>query len=65
MAVRKNTLPGWFPFALIASGFVAIGAGIRSNWRLAREIEAERKQPSPQPPVVQAGVVRGQFDAFS
>lgn len=52
-----NRLPGWFPFALIASGVIAIGAGIRSGWKLP----ADQRPPTPPPPnpqsPVQAGVL--------
>jgi len=41
MAHKKNELPGWFPFAVIASGLVMIGAGIRSKWKLPAD------QPAP------------------
>jgi hypothetical protein len=53
---KKNELPGWFPFALVASGLIAIGAGIRSNW--GRAVAAAPPQPAT-PPVKQAGVVQG------
>lgn len=54
---KKNDLPGWFPFAVVASGLVAIGAGMKSNWGRAQA-------PKPlsggsEPPVRQAGVVNG------
>lgn len=51
---KKHDLPGWFPFALLASGLVALGAGIKSNWG-----GAKAPAPlSPQPPVQQAGVLQ-------
>lgn len=56
MAHKKNELPGWFPFAVIASGLVMIGAGIRSKWKLP----ADQPEPPPGPsPVSQAGVIHG------
>jgi hypothetical protein len=47
---KKHELPGWFPFALLASGLVAIAAGIKSNWGRA-------KPPGP----VQAGILQDWF----
>jgi hypothetical protein len=55
---KKNELPGWFPFALVASGLIAIGAGIRSNWGRA-QAAAPLPEPSTTPPVQKAGVVQG------
>lgn len=55
MTHKKNELPGWFPFALVASGLIAIGAGIRSNWGRAA---APAPLPDAQPPVKQAGVLQ-------
>jgi hypothetical protein len=53
MARKKGELPGWFPFALLASGLVALGAGMRSNWGRA-------KGPAPLPAgPQQAGVLHG------
>jgi hypothetical protein len=54
---KKNELPGWFPFALVASGLIAIGAGIRSNW--GRAVAAAPPPQPATPPVKQAGVVQG------
>jgi len=55
MTHKKDDLPGWFPFALVASAVIAIGAGIRSKWKTSASNEAP---PSPQtPPVQQAGVL--------
>jgi len=45
-AHRNSELPGWLPFALVASGLVALGAGIRSGWR----ISGDESKPPPQPP---------------
>lgn len=60
--MKKNELPGWFPFAITASFLIAIGAGIRSNWTLAAD---QPKPPSPPPepsttppPVKKAGVLQ-------
>jgi hypothetical protein len=53
VAHAKNELPGWFPFALVASGLIALGAGMRSNWGRA-------KGPAPLPTgPQQAGVLHG------
>lgn len=45
--MKKKDLPGWFPFAVVASGMIAIGAGIRSNWKTS---STEPKAPVPNPP---------------
>jgi len=42
---KKAELPEWFPFALIASAVIAIGAGVRSGWKTAAD-----QPPSPLPP---------------
>jgi len=55
---KKNDLPGWFPFALVASGLVALAAGMKSNWGRATAA-APPPEPSPTPPVQKAGVVQG------
>ena len=52
---KQNDLPGWFPFAVVASGLVMIGAGIRSNW-------GRPSTPAPTvPPVQQGGVLQDWF----
>jgi hypothetical protein len=50
----KHDLPGWFPFALTASGLIALAAGMKSNWGRA-------KAPAPLPSSTpqQAGVLHG------
>ena len=55
---KKDSLPGWFPFAVVASGLVMIGAGIRSGWKLAAD-QPPPPPPNPLPPspVAQAGVL--------
>ena len=56
MTHKKNELPGWFPFALVASGLIAIGAGIRSNWgRAAAPLPLATDGQSPP---VKAGVLQ-------
>lgn len=50
---KKSELPKWFPFALIASGVLVIGAGIRSKWKLP----ADQPAPTPPGPPQQAGVL--------
>ena len=50
--MAKTDLPGWFPFAVAASFLVMVGAGIRSNWKLASGA------PKPTPPVRQAGMLQ-------
>lgn len=57
---KKNDLPGWFPFAVVASGLIAIGAGIRSNWGRAQAAAAP-SPPQPGPPVQKAGVIQGEW----
>ncbi len=52
---RKNELPRWFPFAVVASGLIALGAGLRSNW--GRTTAAAPPPPLP-PQVKQAGVLQ-------
>lgn len=52
---KKHKLPGWFPFALLASGLIAIGAGIKSNWGRAK---GPAPLPPPGPPQ-QAGILHG------
>jgi len=59
---RKQSLPGWFPFALIASGFIAIGAGIRSGFRTAADAPPPPPPPPAPPPLSQAGVLRDWFE---
>jgi hypothetical protein len=58
--VKKQELPGWFPFALAASFLVMVGAGLRSNW--GRSTAAAPPPPPPIPPgppaVKQAGVLQ-------
>jgi hypothetical protein len=48
----------WFPFAILASGIVALAAGARAGWRLYEE---------PRQKVRRAGVIDGlsAFGAFS
>lgn len=46
----KKELPGWFPFALVGSGLVALAAGYRSNWGRATYRST--------PPVAKAGVLQ-------
>ena len=64
---RKKSLPGWFPFAVVASGLVAIAAGIKSNWgraTAANEPPAPPPNPPPTPPPPppqQAGVLQEWF----
>ncbi len=53
---KSNELPKWFPFAVVASGLIALGAGLRSNWGRAT---AAAPPPPPLPPQVkQAGVLQ-------
>jgi len=60
---KKNDLPGWFPFAVVASGLIAIGAGIRSNW--GRTQAAAPPPPDAQPPVQKASVLQGEWAGVS
>lgn len=53
---KKHELPGWFPFALLASGLIAIGAGIKSNWGRPATLA---KTPPAVPPIRQAGILQG------
>jgi hypothetical protein len=49
----KHETPEWLPFAIVASLLIAVGAGIKSGWKLSGD---EAKPPStPQ----QAGVLNG------
>ena len=58
MRAQKQSLPGWLPFAILASGFIAIAAGIKSNWTLAADRKPEPPPPDPtKPPISQAGVL--------
>lgn len=55
-------MPGWFPFALVASGLIALGAGIKSNWgraTAAAPVIPPTPQPSVPPSVKKAGVIQG------
>lgn len=51
---RKRELPGWFPFAIVASGLVAIGAGIKSGWKGIGSSVSPPQNPQPGP--ARAGV---------
>jgi hypothetical protein len=53
---RKNEIPGWLPFAIVASGLVVLAAGARSGWKLA----SDRPKPPPPatPPIAQGGVLQ-------
>lgn len=43
---KKNSVPSWFPFALIASGLVAIAAGARSGrWKPGSNTNASSAPP--------------------
>jgi len=53
---HKNELPVWFPFAVVASGLIALGAGLRSNW--GRTTAAAPPPPPLPPQVKQAGVLQ-------
>lgn len=56
---KKDDLPGWFPFAVVASGLVALAAGMKSNWGRATYTAAPTPTPpGPQPPVAKAGVLQ-------
>jgi hypothetical protein len=57
---KRSGVPEWLPFAILASGFIAIAAGIKSNWTLAADRKPEPPTPDPTkpPPVTQAGVLR-------
>ena len=54
---NKHELPGWFPFAIVASGLVMIGAGIRAKWKLP----ADQTAPVPPGPQQQAGILHEWF----
>lgn len=50
---KKQSMPGWFPFALGAAAVTALWAGARSKWTLSGD------QPkTPQPSIKQAGVIQ-------
>jgi hypothetical protein len=53
---KKKDLPGWFPFALVATGLIAVAAGIRSKGKLSGETASAPPTP---PPLKQAGVIQG------
>lgn len=57
VVAQTNTreLPGWFPFALLASGLVVIGAGLRSNWGRTAAVASG---PPGSPAVKQGGVLQ-------
>lgn len=58
---QKQSLPGWFPFAVVSSFLVMIAAGMKSNWTLAADRKPEPPpppDPTKPPPVTQAGVLR-------
>lgn len=46
---EKDNVPEWFPFALVASGMIAIAAGARSGWKTRSSADT-----STTPPVTQA-----------
>lgn len=46
--MKQDSLPGWFPFALVASGLVMIAAGAKSGWKLGG------KKTTQPPPINQA-----------
>lgn len=54
---KKHELPGWFPFAIVASGLVMIGAGIRAKWKLP----ADQAPTTPPGPQQQAGILHEWF----
>lgn len=52
-------MPLWFPFALVASFFVAAATGSKSGWKTQADVaEEERKRRLAQGPVVQGGPPR-------
>lgn len=61
--MSRTKVPEWFPFALIASGLIAVGAGIRSGFKTAADIPPPPPPtpPSP-PPLSRAGVLRDWFE---
>ena len=61
---HKSDLPGWFPFAVVASAVLVIAAGVKSGWRLAAD-QPKPTPPSPVPPVSQAGVLQDWLGAVS
>jgi hypothetical protein len=54
---KKHELPGWFPFALVSSFLIMIGAGIKSNWGRPAKIVENTPPPPTTPPVQQAGIL--------
>lgn len=55
--MRRKRLPGWFPFALIASGMLAVGAGIKASRKATAAAPPPGPNPlPPAPPLSQAGV---------
>jgi len=60
---QKRELPGWFPFAIVASAVVAIAAGARSGWTLSGDQPKPNPTPQPPPgPPQQASVLNGLGD---
>jgi hypothetical protein len=46
---QKTDLPGWFPFAVVASFLVMVGAGMKSGWKISGN------EPPPPPPPIPPG----------
>ena len=61
LAHKDHELPGWFPYAVAASLVIALGAGIKSGWKLSGETQPPSPPPPPGPPQ-QAGVIHGLSD---
>lgn len=51
-------MPGWFPFALLASGLIALGSGMVANWRTNADQPKPPPQPPGPPPLKQAGILK-------
>lgn len=45
---RRSKTPDWLPFALLASGLVAVAAGVKSGWKTS----GGTKPPSSSPPPI-------------
>lgn len=54
---RKQGTPAWLPFAIVASGFVALAAGIKSGFRIGGETAASPPPGAP-PTTTKAGVLQ-------
>lgn len=61
MSRRREGIPEWLPFAIMASGLLVISAGIRSGWKTAADQPPPPPPPPSPPPLSQAGVLKDWF----